>query len=64
MAFARSAGIMMVFPALHLTVIALIRAFFHFTENSSPGIAGNAIAIVHTEPAFDPTAHQARQDTA
>jgi hypothetical protein len=39
--------------------------FFRSAENSSQAVAGNLNPIVHTEPAFNPTAHQAaRQETA
>jgi hypothetical protein len=31
--------------------------FFRYTENSSKGVAGNVNPIVHTDGAFDPTAH-------
>src|ERR1700688_3382280 len=59
--------------APRLTIIALVRifanrcassqnrnratAFFRCTENSSQGVAGNVNLIVHTDGAFDPTAH-------
>jgi hypothetical protein len=68
-AFIRSARIMIASRALHLTVLALISsfpklepaavAFFRSAENSSEAIAGNVTPIVHTERAFNPTAHQA-----
>jgi hypothetical protein len=59
---------MMVSHAPCLTVLAVIpfietgtrhESFFRSTENAGKGVAGNAIAIVHTAPAFNPTAHQA-----
>ena len=53
---------MRVFGPLHLTVLALLRgrnrdnrASFRVAENSSKAIAGQAIPIVHTGRAFDPT---------
>jgi hypothetical protein len=53
---------------LHLIVLAVAlhetgthHALFRFAENSSKGIAGNVRPIVHTAPAFDPTAQEAAQ---
>jgi hypothetical protein len=61
-AFIRSAAIMIVFRTLHLTVIALVLLLellpFLFHGNISSSLAGNLIAIVHTEPVFNPTAYK------
>jgi len=57
-------------PALHLTVLALMnvspsRIPTPYAENINQGIAGNITPIVHTAPAFDPTAHELpHQETA
>jgi hypothetical protein len=54
--------------ALHLTVLALVRRleagtgrddFCRSAENTNEGVAGKVNPIVHTAPAFNPTAHQA-----
>jgi hypothetical protein len=65
-------GIMMLSHTRHLTILALAlpspwsvraceigtgRAFFRSNKNSDEGFAGNLNPIVHTRPAFNPTAH-------
>jgi hypothetical protein len=63
MTISRGLHLIALAPALHET--GTHRALFRFAENSSEGIAGNVRPIVHTAPAFDPTAQEAaRQKTA
>jgi hypothetical protein len=66
---------MTVLHEFHLIVLALVsfaklepdkqnQTPFRFVENSSEGIAGNVLPIVHTAPAFNPTAQEAAHEPA